>query len=75
MSALARALSAAFSFCWDFVVGDDWLLLAGSVMAIVTTWFAGRAWSGAWVLMPVVVGATLTVSVLRRARRTTGSPR
>jgi hypothetical protein len=48
-------------FWWDFIVGDDWLVAAGVVVALVLT-----AWLEAWWPLPFAVAIVLAVS-LRRA--------
>jgi hypothetical protein len=51
-------------FLWDFVVGDDWRIAAGVVGALAVT-VAVQTW---W-LLPLVVAAMLTVSVIGYAAR------
>ena len=41
---MARLKSFAY-FWYDFIVGDDWLIAAGVVAALVITWAAARRWS------------------------------
>ena len=58
---------AAFGrFWWDFVVGDDWIVAAGIVLALALTALIADddvdAW---WILPPAVVG--LLALSLRRA--------
>jgi len=58
----------AFAFFWyDFLVGDDWLLAAGVVAGILAVDLLQRAGHDWWWLLPIVVVATLGVS-LGRAR-------
>jgi hypothetical protein len=59
-------LLAFARFCWDFVVGDDWLVAAGIVVALGVTALLTRFGVAAWWLMPVAAVALLGVS-LRRA--------
>jgi hypothetical protein len=62
-------LEALARFIWDFVVGDDWRIAAGVVVALaVTAVIAGTSVS-AWWILPVAVGALLAASVWRAARR------
>lgn len=70
MGALGRRLRQFGAFCWDFVVGDDWLLAAGVVAALAGT--AGLVAAGvpAWWLPPVAVVVLLAVSLRRGMRRT-----
>ena len=59
-------LRAFGRFWWDFVVGDDWIVAAGIVLALALTALIADddvdAW---WILPPAVVG--LLVLSLRRA--------
>ena len=52
-------------FWIDFIVGDDWRIAAGVVLAVAAT--AALAHSGveAWWLMPLAAAAILTVAVWR----------
>ena len=63
-----KQLKAFGAFWWDFIVGDDWVLAAGVVVALVATWFLTHRDVSAWWLMPLAVVVLLTVS-LRRATR------
>ena len=56
-------------FWYDFVIGDDWVVALGVVVALAVTWFVthhGRNWY--W-LLPAVVVILLVVSVRRVSRR------
>jgi hypothetical protein len=55
-------------FWWDFVVGDDWLVAVGIVIAFGVTALLAAASVPAWWLMPLAVAAVLWLS-LRRAVR------
>ncbi len=62
-------IQAFLRFLWDFVIGDDWRIAAGVVVAIgVTALVAGTAVAAWWVL-PVAVAGLLGVSVWRAAGR------
>ena len=52
-------------FWYDFVVGDDWTVAAGVVIALAIT--AVLSWRGvaAWWLMPIAVVVLLAVSLQR----------
>jgi hypothetical protein len=73
MSRVAAALRGFGAFWWDFIVGDDWRIAAGVVLALAAT--AGLAAAGvpAWWLLPLAVAALLGAS-LRRATRPSGGP-
>ena len=57
-------------FWYDFIVGDDWRLAVGVVVALAAGYLAAHHGVNAWWLMPVAVAALLGVSVTRAARRT-----
>ena len=55
-------------FWTDFVVGDDWTLALGVVVALAVTWFVthhGRNWY--W-LLPAAVVALIALSLRRVSR-------
>lgn len=55
-------------FWYDFVVGDDWRVAAAVVAALaLTVVLAGQGF--AWIILPLVVLAFLSLSVWRVARR------
>ena len=70
MSRLAAAARSFGAFWWDFIVGDDWRIAAGVVLALAAT--AGLAAAGvpAWWLLPLAV-----VALLGRSLRSAGGPR
>jgi hypothetical protein len=60
----ARTLAA---FVWDFVVGDDWRLAAGVVVALGVTALVATTTVSAWWIAPPLVGGLLAWSVWRAA--------
>ena len=57
-------------FAYDFVIGDDWLVAAGVVIALAVTYalaHVGRV--SAWWLVPVVVVVLLPLSLWRATRK------
>ena len=62
-----RALRAAATAVWDFVVGDDWRIAVGVVASLGLTALLAEL-SSAWFVMPVAVVFLLTLSVWRSAR-------
>ncbi len=66
--AVVSRLRAAWLAIWDFVVGDDWRLALGVVVALGVTALAAGAGATAWWITPVVIAALLGVSVWRAAR-------
>jgi hypothetical protein len=55
-------------FWWDFVVGDDWRVAAGVVVALGVTALLAATTIPAWWVLPLAVGAVLWLSLLRVAR-------
>ena len=62
-------LVAFARFWWDFVVGDDWLVAAGLVLALGFTALVAHDDVSAWWLMPLAVVGLLVLSIRRAARR------
>jgi hypothetical protein len=54
-------------FWWDFVVGDDWRVAVGIVLALAITALLATTWSGAWIVLPLAVAAVLWLSLRRVA--------
>jgi hydrogenase/urease accessory protein HupE len=63
-----RHLKAFASFWYDFIVGDDWRVALGVVVAIGATAPLSQGDDSAWWLMPVAIVA-LVYGSLRRATR------
>ena len=60
-------VEAFLRFLWDFVVGDDWRIAAGVVVAIGVTALVAGTSVAAWWVLPVAVAGLLAVSVWRAA--------
>lgn len=56
-----------FQFWYDFVVGDDWTIAAGVVIALGLTALLARTNIAVWWLLPVAVALGLTASLWRVA--------
>jgi hypothetical protein len=63
-----RRLEAFLRFLWDFVVGDDWRIAAGVVVALGVTALVANTSVAAWWILPVAVILLLGVSVWHAAR-------
>jgi hypothetical protein len=61
-------VEALLRFLWDFVVGDDWRIAAGVVIALGATAALAGAGVAAWWLLPVATLGLLGASVWRGAR-------
>ncbi len=65
---LMTRLRGAWLAIWDFVVGDDWRLALGVVVALGVTALVAGAGATAWWIIPVVIAALLVISLWRAAR-------
>ena len=63
-----RYVFAFGRFWWNFIVGDDWRVAAGLVVAFVLTWALAHHGFAAWWLLPLAVALLLAGSVAREAR-------
>ena len=55
-------------FWWDFLVGDDWCVVAGIVIAFGLTALLAATSIPAWWVLPLAVAAVLWLSLRRVAR-------
>jgi hypothetical protein len=63
-------IKAFGAFAYDFVIGDDWVVAVGVVIALAVTYaLAHVAKVSAWWLVPVVLAVLLPVSLWRAVRR------
>ncbi|HET8979046.1 MAG TPA: hypothetical protein VFN87_12865 [Solirubrobacteraceae bacterium] len=60
-----RQLEALLRFIWDFVVGDDWRIAVGVVIALAVTAVVAGGTVAAWWILPVAVAGLLGFSVWR----------
>jgi hypothetical protein len=58
-------VEALLRFLWDFVIGDDWRIAVGVVVAIGVTALVAGTSAAAWWILPVAVAGLLGVSVWR----------
>jgi uncharacterized membrane protein len=56
------------SFWWDFLVGDDWLVAVGILVAFGLTALLAASSVPAWWLLPLAVTVVLWLSLRRAAR-------
>ena len=56
-----------FQFWYDFIVGDDWTIAAGVVVALFLTALLARTNIASWWLLPVAVVLGLSASLWRVA--------
>ena len=65
-----RFIAAFFAFWYDFIIGDDWTVAAGVVIALIIIGLLVLGGFTVWWLMPLVVLVLLGASVQRVARAT-----
>ncbi len=61
-----RRLKAIGLFWWDFVIGDDWIMAAGILVALGVAAALAHSGIAAWWVLPPAVAGVLWFS-LRRA--------
>ncbi|HEY2297877.1 MAG TPA: hypothetical protein VGH43_09130 [Jatrophihabitans sp.] len=69
MNRVTAALRGFAAFWWDFIVGDDWRIAAGIVVALAATAALATTTVPAWWIVPVFVVATLGLSLRSAIRR------
>lgn len=69
LAVVGQQIRAFLAFWYDFVVGDDWRIALGVVVALAATFGLSRTSVPAWWLLPVVVAVTLAVSLWLATRR------
>jgi hypothetical protein len=63
-------LRAFGAFWYDFIIGDDWRVAAGVVLALAVTYLASHTTGVAlWWVVPVAVLILLPASIYRVTRR------
>jgi hypothetical protein len=63
-----KALRRFGTFWWDFVVGDDWRIAVGVVIALAACAAVATTDEPAWWIVPIAVATLLYVSLRRDAR-------
>jgi hypothetical protein len=63
-----KYLTGFFAFWYDFIVGDDWTVAAGVIVALAITALLAHNNIAAWWLMPLAVALMLSSSLWRVAR-------
>lgn len=61
-------LRALGYFAWDFVVGDDWRVAVGVVLAIAVTALLAGAGLSAWWFLPLATAGLLALTIRRATR-------
>jgi len=66
---MTRRISAFFAFWYDFVVGDDWRVAVGVIVALAATFGLAATSIPAWWVLPAAVVVLLPLSLWRVGRR------
>ncbi len=66
---MTSRLRAFAAFWYDFVIGDDWRVALGVIVALAVTYGVSRTSVPAWWLVPVAVAVLLPASLWRATRR------
>lgn len=61
-------LRAFGAFWYDFIVGDDWRVATGVVVALAATLLVSRSTSATWWIVPAAVLVLLPYSLWRATR-------
>ncbi len=64
---MGSAVLGFLRFWYDFIVGDDWTVAAGVLVALAVTSLLIHRSVSAWWLMPAAVGVLLFTSLRRAA--------
>jgi hypothetical protein len=62
-------LKAFGAFWYDFVIGDDWVLAAGVVLALAVTALVASTSATGWWIVPVAIVILLPLSIWRGTRQ------
>lgn len=62
-------LRSLLAFSYDFLVGDDWMVAAGIVIALALTAVLVTLGVRAWWLLPLALLGLLALSLARAVRR------
>jgi hypothetical protein len=60
-----RRLEGLLRFVWEFVIGDDWRIAAGVVIALAVTALVSGTSLSAWWILPLAVAGLLGASIWR----------
>lgn len=65
---MASRVRGFLAFCYDFVVGDDWLIAVGVIAGLAATYLLSQAGVPAWWLLPGLLLILLPASLWRAVR-------
>jgi hypothetical protein len=65
---MTSRLRAFGAFWYDFVIGDDWTVAAGIVIALIITGVVATSPTPAWWIVPTAIAILLPMSLWRATR-------
>jgi hypothetical protein len=65
---MTSRLKAFGAFWYDFVIGDDWTVAAGIVIALIITGVVATSPTPAWWIVPTAIAILLPMSLWRATR-------
>ena len=65
---MTSRLKAFGAFWYDFVIGDDWTVAAGIVIALIITGVVATSPTPAWWIVPTAIAILLPLSLWRATR-------
>lgn len=68
MTRVVSGLRSFALFWWDFIVGDDWRIAAGIILALAGTAAIATTSVPVWWLVPIAVAALLAASLQRATK-------
>ena len=72
---MTRRISAFAAFWYDFIIGDDWRVAAGVIIALALTYgLSATTAVPTWWVLPAAVLILLPLSLWRVARQTRSGP-
>jgi hypothetical protein len=70
---MTQRVKAFAAFWYDFIIGDDWRLAAGVVVALGLTYAVTQTGIPSWWILPTALAILLPLSVIHAVRN--GKPR
>ena len=65
---MIRRIRAFGAFWYDFIIGDDWTVAAGIVIALIITGVVATTAIPAWWIVPAAIAVLLPLSLWRATR-------
>ena len=60
-----KYLIGFFTFWYNFIIGDDWTIAVGVILALALGGWLARSHVSAWLWLPLAVGVVLVLSLWR----------